>query len=78
MNFQEAITLLEHLPSDKQSEIFDYIEFISLRTLKQPVANERHPLENEPFYGLWKDREEMKDSVAYVRQLRQKEWKRHD
>jgi len=25
---------------------------------------------NEPFIGMWKDREEMKDSMAWVRQLR--------
>lgn len=27
--------------------------------------------------GMWADRQEMADSVAYVRQLRQEQWNRH-
>jgi hypothetical protein len=30
--------------------------------------------ENEPFIGMWKDREDMKNSQQWVRQLRQQEW----
>ena len=28
--------------------------------------------DNEPFVGMWKDRKDMKDSVAWVRNLRKK------
>jgi hypothetical protein len=31
---------------------------------------------NEPFIGMWKNHEEMKDSVEWVRQLRRNEWTR--
>lgn len=31
-------------------------------------------LQNEPFVGMWKDREDMEDSNQWVRQVRQQEW----
>ena len=31
-------------------------------------------LQDEPFVGMWKDREEMEDSSQWVRQVRQQEW----
>jgi hypothetical protein len=31
-------------------------------------------LEEEPFVGMWKEREDMKDSPQWVYQLRQQEW----
>ena len=35
---------------------------------------EQSNLEDEPFVGMWKDREDMKDSTQWVRQTRQQEW----
>jgi hypothetical protein len=29
---------------------------------------------DEPFVGMWKDREDMEDSSQWVSQLRQQEW----
>ena len=31
-------------------------------------------LQDEPFVGMWKDREDMEDSSQWVRQVRQQEW----
>ena len=42
------------------------------RTL--PTEIEQSNLEDEPFVGMWKDREDMKDSSQWVRQVRQQEW----
>jgi hypothetical protein len=33
-------------------------------------------VDDEPFVGTWRDREEMVDSVAWVRRLRSREWAR--
>ncbi|MCM1984759.1 hypothetical protein [Lyngbya confervoides] len=30
-----------------------------------------------PFFGMWKDREDMKDSTEWVRNLRRTEWERN-
>lgn len=35
---------------------------------------EQSNLEDEPFVGMWKDREDMEDSSQWVRQTRQQEW----
>jgi hypothetical protein len=32
------------------------------------------PLQNEKFIGMWRDREEMTDSSAWVRKVRESEW----
>lgn len=34
----------------------------------------RSPLRDEKFVGMWKDREDLKDSIAWVRSLRKSEW----
>ena len=31
-------------------------------------------LQDEPFVGMWKDREDMEDSSQWVRQARHQEW----
>ena len=36
----------------------------------------RPPLREEPFVGMWKDREDMADSTRWVRELRKREWTR--
>jgi hypothetical protein len=33
-------------------------------------------LANEPVISMWRDREDMKDSAAWVRRLRESEWER--
>ena len=32
-------------------------------------------LENSPFVGMWKDRPELEDSTAWVRQVREQQWR---
>jgi hypothetical protein len=31
-------------------------------------------LSDEEFIGMWKDREDLRDSTAWVRKIRQSEW----
>ncbi len=31
-------------------------------------------IQDEPFVGMWKDREDMEDSSQWVHQVRQQEW----
>lgn len=32
------------------------------------------PLREEPFFGMWKDREDMADPVEWVRKIRREHW----
>jgi mRNA-degrading endonuclease RelE of RelBE toxin-antitoxin system len=63
------------LPPEAQKQVSDFIAF--LKTRYGTVARKktkRIKLEEEPFVGMWKDREDMKDSAKWVRELRQREW----
>lgn len=42
----------------------------SLWAAGQRPARHDRPLDQEPAFGIWENRPEMADSVAYVRQLR--------
>ena len=39
-----------------------------------PAKPRRGPLTKDPFVGMWRDREDMADSSAWVRRARQREW----
>ncbi len=43
---------------------------ISLPREPMPAAVKPPRIADSPFSGIWKDREEMKDSIAYVNRLR--------
>jgi hypothetical protein len=63
------------LPAEAQRQVADFIAFLSQR-YQRPPGGKRQPVdwEREPFVGLWRDREEMRDSTAWVRRTRQQEW----
>ena len=64
------------LPEEAQQLLSDFVAFLKQRyqpsksTKPQPLN-----LENEPFVGMWSDRLEMKDSTAWVKQVRQQHWR---
>jgi len=39
--------------------------------VRQPPDSD---LQDEPFIGMWRDRDDMRDSSAWVRGVRQSEW----
>jgi AbrB family looped-hinge helix DNA binding protein len=41
-----------------------------------PTKPKRKSLKDEPFVGMWRDREDMADSSEWVRTTRQREWAR--
>jgi hypothetical protein len=63
------------LPAEAKRQVADFIAF-----LRQRYSAGRRPrryagnLEDEPFVGMWRDREDMQDSTAWVRHLREQEW----
>ncbi len=63
------------LPLDAQYQVIEFMTFLHTRyTPEQSAKPKRLNLIDEPFVGMWEDRQEMQDSTAYVRELRQKEW----
>jgi hypothetical protein len=77
MTLSELAQEIDSLPPEARKQVEDFIAF--LKTRYTPVSKKRAQkggLEDEPFVGMWKDREDMRDSVKWVKDLRQKEWTR--
>ena len=68
---------IKSLPPEAQKQVEDFIAFLKTRYKPMPQKRARRiKIENEPFVGMWKGREDMRDSVKWVKELRQREWKR--
>lgn len=77
----EATTLVRDigsLPPEAQKQVSDFVAFLKTRYPVVPVARKakRMKLADEPFIGMWRDREEMQDSSVWVRRVRESEWER--
>jgi hypothetical protein len=75
MTYEELIRELASLPPEGQQEAADFIA--SLRdhyTSSVPKEGSERNLLDLEFVGMWRDREDMRDSTAWVRQLREHEW----
>jgi hypothetical protein len=72
MNIKLIDSLVEIINSltEKERKILDQ----KLNPTILPAKTTLSHLKDEPFVGMWRDRQDMKDSSQWVRQLRQKEW----
>jgi hypothetical protein len=64
------------LPPEAQSRLQDYLAFLKTRYPKPPASRKKgaKPLSASPFIGMWRDRDDMRDSTAWVRETRRNEW----
>jgi hypothetical protein len=64
------------LPAEAQRQAADFIAFLRQRYQVLDAGRRTEPsdLNSEPFIGMWQDREDMQDSTAWVRSVRQQEW----
>lgn len=64
------------LPPEAQRQVIDFVAFLKTRYPSvQPVQKmKKINLAEEPFIGMWRDRDDMQDSTAWVKSLRQHEW----
>jgi len=75
MNQQKLLQDVASLPPIAQQEAMDFIAFLKQRYIRHTLPKNRlSAIESEPFIGIWKNRADMVDSSAWVRNLRQKEW----
>lgn len=65
------------LPPEAQQQVLDFVAFLKTRypTVSPLKKSKRIKLTDEPFIGMWQDRDDMQDSALWVRNLRQHEWK---
>jgi uncharacterized protein YfbU (UPF0304 family) len=74
MTNKEIIREFSALPSEARREVVDFIAFLRSRYGNEKNESINLDLTKEKFVGMWKDREEMKDSSKFVRELRKSEW----
>lgn len=63
---------IEALPEDDRRQVADFVAFLRSRAKRQVRrrALKLVPLAEDPAIGIWRDRDDMKDSVAWVRSIR--------
>ena len=66
--------ILAALPPEQQAEVLDFIEFLGARRRPVTTKARRRELRDDPFIGMWADRQDMADSSAWVRRMREREW----
>ena len=68
---------ISNLPPETQRQATDFIAFLRTRYKKRSQTSKTvkgNNILNEPFIGIWKDRNDMKDSGKWLRNIRRSEW----
>lgn len=78
MTNDEILYDLTLLPPEGRQQVSDFIAFLRQRygTSQPPPQTQASDWNNEEFFGMWRDREDMQDSSAWVRNLRKQEWEK--
>ena len=59
------------LSIEEQQQVLDFVIFLQQ---KQSNENSQRSWQNHPAIGIWKDRDDMRDSVDWVKKTRQEHW----
>ncbi len=68
------IAELDALPEEDQELVLRFIQLLRSQ-YSQRQRPRQVPLKEEPFVGMWADRADMEDSIAWTRQVREREWR---
>ncbi|MGL5061184.1 MAG: hypothetical protein ACRC62_14525 [Microcoleus sp.] len=73
---QELLDEFFSLPAEAQRQVLDFIAFLRQRyTIVEPApASLDIDLISDNFIGMWRDRQDLSDSTAWVRSVRETEW----
>jgi hypothetical protein len=78
---QELLNEFLSLPDEAQRQVIDFIAFLRQKYAVVEPASESSDVNllNDSFIGMWRDRQDLADSNAWVRSVRENEWsKPHD
>jgi len=72
MTNEEILREFAALPPEGQRLVAEFIAFVRQRYASSPAAEQPEGVElgAESFIGLWRDREDLQDSSAWVRGIR--------
>ena len=76
MEQEKIFNDISNLPPEAQRQVVDFIAFLRTRYKRSDAEKQakRIDLVNEPFIGIWKDRENMNNSSTWLRNIREAEW----
>ena len=76
MNTDEILHDLASLPPEAQRQVADFIALLLARYGLSTLIEDGVPSHTAPdnFVGMWRDRVDLKDSSAWVRIIREREW----
>jgi hypothetical protein len=66
---------MDKLPPEAKQQALDFVDFLYERYVmsgRKKLAGKS--ISESTFFGMWKDREDMKDSTAWVRNVRKSQW----
>lgn len=66
----------ESLPIEAQKQVMAFIDFLQKKyeIRKKRSSQSKPDITKQKFIGIWKDREDMRDSSLWIRKLRRTEW----
>jgi uncharacterized UBP type Zn finger protein len=67
---KELIKQIKQLPPEAQQEALEFVDFLSKKYLQKDESSAKKSILDSPFRGMWKNREDMKDSTKWVRNIR--------
>ncbi len=73
LEFEELKRDITSLPETEQQLVFELVAQLKQRQLTAQSRQQLN-LDQSEFVGLWKDRPELQDSSAWVKQIRQTQW----
>lgn len=66
---------IKKLPPEAKQQAQDFVDFLYERYVKdEKKKSVKKSILESSFFGMWKDREDMKDSTAWVRKVRKSQW----
>ena len=76
MDRELLLEKLTELPEAAQQQVLDYIAFLHTRYGREQseLPSPEGDLGSEPFVGMWRDRQDMQNSIDWVRKSRQSDW----
>ena len=75
MTNEEILREIDSLPVEARRRLEDFVTFLRERyRIVQSSNDSIFDLESEAFVGMWRDREDMNDSSAWVRNVRGTHW----
>lgn len=74
MTNEEMLREIGSLPPEGQRLVESFVAFLRQRYTQPATLASDAAWQDETFIGMWGDRDEMTDSSAWVRGMRESEW----